>query len=85
MRQQQQKAAPALTEAAWNCGRGDGLLGDVVGTLSGGILGGLNRQSGLAAQETDEATHGVLLPMGRFHGVDKQMHSGRRVSRYLSP
>src|SRR5437763_2824568 len=61
--------------------RGGGLLGDFVGTLSEGILGGLNRQPGLAAQETDEAAHGVLLPVGRFHGVDKQMHSGRRVSR----
>jgi len=85
VRQRQQKAAPALTEAAWNCGlRAHGLLGDLIGTLPGGIFGGLNRQPGLAAQETDEAAHGVLLPVGRFHGVDKQMHSGRRVSRYLS-
>src|SRR5438067_11469577 len=61
VRQQQQKAASAFTEAAWNCGlRGHGLLGDLVGTLPGGILGGLNRQPGLAAQETDEAAPGLL-------------------------
>ena len=31
VRQQQQKAASAFTEAAWNCGlRGHGLLGDLV-------------------------------------------------------
>jgi hypothetical protein len=31
-----------------------------------------------------KAPHAVGLPVGRLHGVDKQMHLGRRVSRYVS-
>ena len=38
----------------------------------------------LAQRAADESANAVRLPTGRLHGVDKQMHLGRRVSRYVS-
>ena len=38
----------------------------------------------LAQRAADESPNAVGLPTGCLHGVDKQMHLGRRVSRYVS-
>ena len=48
-------------------------------------LGGLDRQPHLFPQRAaDEAADRMRLPIGRGHGIDKQVHLGRRVSRYVS-
>src|ERR1039458_837666 len=46
-------------------------------------LGGLNRAAHLLSQHTtDKTPHAVGHPPGCLHGVDKQMHFGRRASPY---
>jgi hypothetical protein len=48
-------------------------------------LGRSNLQPQLLLQlAADESTYAMGLPAGRFHGVDKQMHLGRRMSPYVS-
>ena len=60
------------------------LLVDAVGPFSTLGLEGLDVVPGLLHRAGHEPADGVLLPAHLVHGVDKQMHLGRRVSRYVS-
>jgi hypothetical protein len=49
------------------------------------VLGRSNVQPQFLLQLTaEESVYAMDLPAVRFHGVDKQMHLGRRVSPYVS-
>ena len=58
---------------------------DPVGSLLPFRAEGLDFQAQFLGQRpADEAADRVRLPARQFHGVDKQMHLGRRMSRYVS-
>src|ERR1017187_9256835 len=58
---------------------------ELINALAILALGGLNRAAHLLAEDaTDEPPDAVGHPPGCLHGVDEQMHLGRRVSPYVS-
>lgn len=61
------------------------LADDRVNSFAVLTLGGFYREPHLLAQRAgEESAHAVGLPIRSGHGVDKQMHLGRRVSRNVS-
>ena len=60
------------------------LLDGSVDAIAGLVLRRLDVELMLLGGGGEEAPHAVCLPLGCFHGIDKQMHLGRRVSRYVS-
>jgi hypothetical protein len=62
-----------------------GLTAQHVRAFPIGTLEGFHVETHLLAKAAgDEAADVVGLPIGRVHGIDKQMQLGRRVSRYIS-
>jgi hypothetical protein len=68
-------------------GRGKNLilLGvDAISPLASLGLEGFDLVAGLLHRAGHKPAHGMALPRHLLHGVDKQMHSGRRMSRNIS-
>ena len=60
------------------------LSDDSVSALAALGLEGFNLVAGPFQRSGHEPAHRVGLPTHFLHGVDKQMHSGRRMSRNIS-
>src|SRR5439155_12436345 len=60
------------------------LLRDLVDALAGFGLRRFDFEPVFLGGGGEEAPNAVGLPVGGLHGVDQQMHLGRRVSGYFS-
>ena len=57
---------------------------DSVGALAALGLEGFNLVAGIFQRPGHKTANRMRLPAHLLHGVDKQMHSGRRMSRNIS-